>query len=129
MRSFRTMACCGWISLFLIVPAATLAQEKKRAGKGIDPTTVAAYEKLGATYGGMEGSFHLIFREGQPAAETGLPAFLFRKDPKAKLPDVSVPFGLALGGSSTTDTRLTELTSLKNLTALDLTFASVTATG
>jgi hypothetical protein len=44
----------GWglIGVFAVV-SANQPQEKKSAGKGIDPATVAAYEKLGATYGGL----------------------------------------------------------------------------
>ena len=39
-------------SLALFAPRG-LVQDKKPGGKGIDPAIVAAYEKLGAVYGGF----------------------------------------------------------------------------
>ena len=70
----------------------------------IDPATVAAYEKLGAVYGGYvqtDDSF-FIFREGRENAEKGVPGFRFKQTPRGKLPEVAVPFFLDLryGGLS-----------------------------
>jgi RNA polymerase sigma factor (sigma-70 family) len=61
--------------------------------QGLDADTVAAYEKLGGTYGGM-GPW---FKPGKEAAETELPAFCFPGDLPAPLPDPGVPFGLHVG--------------------------------
>src|SRR5262249_50778538 len=71
-------------------------EEKKRAGKGIKPATVAAYERLGATYGGWvkNTSGRLIFWPGKEAAEKELPGFLFEREPRASLPSVAGPFAL-----------------------------------
>jgi RNA polymerase sigma factor (sigma-70 family) len=103
----------------------------KPAAKGIDPVTVAAYEKLGATYGVLVRSdLHIVFTPGDAAAEKSLPAFRFEKeDPKAKLPDVSVPFGLQFASRSITDTGLKELLGLKNLSVLYLGGTQVTDAG
>ena len=78
----------------------------------IDASTVAAYNKIGGTY-----------------QVSGLPCFRFIVFPKAKLPDVAVPFGLWLDGSDVTDQGLIELVSLKNLSELMLNFTKVTNTG
>lgn len=47
MKSLRALAGGGWIVLFALA-AGTQAQEKQPAGKGVDPATVADYEKLGS---------------------------------------------------------------------------------
>ena len=52
MQWFYTNASC--VALAALVAAPAHGQEKKAVGKGIDPATVAAYEKLGAIYGGWE---------------------------------------------------------------------------
>jgi hypothetical protein len=52
----------------------TQAQDKKPTVKGIDPATVAAYEKAGATYGGMR-------TERKPIEEIAVLADMW-KDPK-----------------------------------------------
>jgi len=128
------MGWCGWIFLFACA-VATPAQERKPEGRGIDPASVAAYEKLGATYGGLvDGVFGFYFQEGPAAAATGLPTFQFQRDPKAKLPTVSVPFGLDLVPASTeddfpTDASLKALAGLKNLSALYLFGSQVTDAG
>src|ERR1051325_6855434 len=98
MQWFRVIACCAWIVLALAV-AAVQGQEKKVAGKGIDAATIAAFEKLGAVYGGVYGGWvqedgarvYLAtrFREGRKHAKKGLPGFHFAKFPRAKLPDVA----------------------------------------
>jgi Leucine-rich repeat (LRR) protein len=108
--------------------------------QGIDPATVAAYERLGAIYGTMGPLPALDFHIGRDQAEKGLPGFRFLFAPPAKLPQVAVPFGLdlptttaaelknlaglknliALRISGVTDVRLKDLAALKNLTALDL---------
>src|SRR4051794_32080896 len=71
-------------------------------GKTVDPDTVAAYERLGATYGGLvKGPFRTNFVAGRSAAGRGLPAFQFKGIPKDQLPDVAVPFGLEFASSKT----------------------------
>src|SRR5947209_8175992 len=113
MKSLRLLNCVSGIALFAL--AAAPAQEKQAVGKGIDAATVAAYEKLGATYGGWEKHKFgfVVFKPGQVATVEGLPGFRFTSRPKAKLPAISVPFGLAF--RSITDAGLKELASLKNL--------------
>jgi hypothetical protein len=103
----------------------------KPADKGIDSSTVAAYEKEGAVYGGWvkegRGTF---FQPGRDAAEKGLPGFTFDGGfPHAKLPDVAVPFGLQMNSPNVTDKVLTFLVELKHLTRLELFGAKVTDAG
>jgi hypothetical protein len=72
-----------------------------RAGEPIDKETIAAYEKLGAVYGGFEADEFgsVVFSAGAEVASEGLPGFRFIELPNGKLPrlpDVKVPFGLDL---------------------------------
>src|SRR5579862_7561801 len=64
----------------------------KPTEKGIDAATVAAYEKLGAIYGGYDSSH--FFQAGRDQAENGMPIFRIHTFLKAKLPEVAVPFGI-----------------------------------
>lgn len=99
--------------------------------KGIDPATIAAYEKLGAEYGGCQNAAIFgSFGVGPKLAEQGIPGFRFKKKfPNAKLPEVAVPFVLDLSDSDVTDAGLKGLTHLKNLTALMLWGTKVTDAG
>jgi len=62
-------------------PAALDAQagNKEEPPRGIDAATVAAYEKLGAIYGGWvkRESGAIGFQPGRDQAEKGLPGFRF----------------------------------------------------
>ncbi len=93
--------------------------------KPIDPETIAAYEKLGAKFGGFYGDRFEFdhFVPGTTAAAKGLPGFYFdslRDGMLPKLPPVQVSFGLeiAIGSRAITDAGLKELRDLKNLTVL-----------
>ena len=125
MTSLRTLACGGWIVLFAIAAGAQ-AQEKQLVGKGIDPATVDAYEKLGATYGIGVDSLIFSFQE---SASRSLPSFKFRSDPKELLPDVSIPFGLTFFGTKVTDAGMKELAGLTQLHTLSLSGTQVTGAG
>src|SRR5262249_4033024 len=114
-----------WLAL---LSAGVQGQEKKPEGKGIDAATVAAYEKLGAKYGGW-GKADDTFQPGQKYAESGLPGFELRTFPEGKLPDVAVPFGLMLMESDVTDAGLKQVSTLKNLTRLNLFLTNVTDVG
>ena len=62
---------------------------------------MAAYERLGARYGGMVKGPHIFhsFKAGKEAASKGLPGFRFNSLADGRLPrlpQVSVPFGLDL---------------------------------
>ena len=104
MKSFRTSAGAWLLLLFAALPAH--GQETKPAGKGIDPATVAAYEKIGGHYGGwQQDTGH--FTIGAEHAANGLPGFSFviafsnhDLPTGAKLPDAAVPFGLVLRPSA-----------------------------
>jgi hypothetical protein len=129
MKSLRTRSCASWI-VVLAFAAGTQSQEKKPAGNGIDPATVAAYEKLGAMYGGwMKRDIGSTFVPAREYAEKGVPGFSLRTFPMAKLPDVAVPFGLDLAGSKATDAAMKELAGLKNLGLLNLAGTRITAAG
>ncbi len=122
--------------------AARLADDAPKRD-AIDSDTIAAYEKLGAVYGGFrlnpitwsdEGfRGHLEFEPGKDAAAKHLPGF--RLSPLRKgglpgpLPAVGVQFGLDFAGTSLTDAGLKELKELKNLTALVLLATQVTDAG
>jgi len=88
--------------------------------QGIDPATVAAYEKLGAIYGTMGTITAPDFRIGRDQAEKGLPGFRLGSIPQSKLPEVAVPFGLDLSGTEVTDAGLKAVAGLKNLSTLNL---------
>ena len=129
MQSLRNLLLCGWVGVFGFATA-TPAQEKKPAEKGIEPAIVAAYEKIGAKYGGLvKGEFDVApsFQEGRAAAEKGLPGFFFKSGPKSKLPAVTVPFCLHF--LAITDAELKELADVKNLSWLSLAFTEVTDAG
>src|SRR5438045_625564 len=98
MKSLRTLTC-GALIIFFTFAAECQGQEQKSMGKGIDPATVAAYETLGATYGGVvRGRFGYHFIVGPESAQRNLPAFQFKTYLDAKLLDASVPFGLLFEG-------------------------------
>jgi hypothetical protein len=98
----------------------------------IDDETIAAYEKLGAVYGGFMAGGRIVgflpFIPGAEGASKGVPGFWFIELPKDRLknlPEVKVPFGLdfrRMNGSRTfvTDADLFDITTLKNLTMLGL---------
>jgi hypothetical protein len=110
--------------LFLSCPLVALqAQEPKY--KSIDAETIAAYEKLGATYGGFRPikPFVTEFVAGEEAAAKGLPGFrlnLLVEYTIPKLPPVKVPFGLDLTIRTGADEGLKELKDHDTLTVLHL---------
>jgi len=120
MRSLPIFACCGWLTLLACLPAAR-TQEKPTATV-IDPATIAAYEKLGAschmrahiTDNGLHYSL------GFPPSERCVPAVSFGGDPQGELSDISVPFCLRFSHGALTEARLKHLAGLKNLVALDV---------
>ncbi len=92
-----------------------------RLAKGIDPVTVAAYERLGATYGGWaKGDPSFGFQAGRRFAEEGLPGFRFAVYPKEKPPNVVVPFGLDIYDVGMSRATIAEVASFKTLTVLRL---------
>jgi hypothetical protein len=118
----------GTLSLFLTLATGHLqAQEVKKATKRIDAATIAAYEKLGARYGGLVEDRGTVFRWGQAAADEGIPAFSFGTEPRSNLPDANLPFGLQLRDMS--DAGMKKLAGLKHLSVLYLTGSDVTEMG
>ena len=105
-----------------IIPVVRVEDASKGKGtiKGIDPAAVAAYEKIGATFGWLvQSELGLSFVDGTAVAEHGLlPAFSFKNKPLGQLPDVSNPFGLLFQSDSMTDAGLKELAGLKRLSYL-----------
>src|SRR4051794_12409570 len=80
-------------------------------GKGIDSTTIASYEKIGAAYGGseiIEGTYERVAR-GPEAAKRHIPTFAFNGNPSGNLPKISVPFGLNFAGVKISEKTLREL--------------------
>jgi len=138
--------------MVLVAANAAQAEDKPPAGNGINPDTLAAYEKIGGKYGSQRYSSAEVF-----------PTFRFDKLPTEKLPAVAVPFGLSLpfystkpaidfkalahleklaalqafsvpastkrGNSPITDAWLHDLIGLQNLTVLSLPNADVTDGG
>jgi hypothetical protein len=119
---------CGVFALLAFVLTPAVAQDRGQVGgKAIDRSTIARYEKLGAVYGGFVNDG---FQAGREKAENNLPGFQFRQFPKAELPQVDVPFGLAFAVDSTVpDGGVRQLAGLKNLTVLSLYYAKVTSAG
>jgi hypothetical protein len=85
---------------------------------------VAAYEKIGGVAGDWWSNHHMPLEwssDGEPEPQEGgrytrrLPGFRFRAFPKAKLPAVSVPFGLQLTECDVTGEQLLGLAHLVNL--------------
>ena len=114
MTSFPMKAFCGGLVLLTLATASGRGQENKGTGKGIDAETVAAYEKLGAVYGGWVKLYsYTYFKVGSEHAQKGLPGFQFPTFPSSKLPEVAVPFGLDLSNSNVTDAGLKELAGLR----------------
>ena len=106
-----------------------MAQGKPPERKRIDAATVAAYEKLGAEYGGWQIDSQHTFQLGLKDPEKGWPAFRFKTFPTAKLPEVDVPFALDLAASDVMDAGLKELAPLKGLVLLNLRQTKVTDAG
>src|SRR4051812_12029369 len=97
MNSIRQ--ACG-LALFgiLIAAPSTLGQQDDPVRKGIDPATVVAWEKLGARYHTKIGVYISLWQwlPAEVPIDKDLPGFGFWSLPKARLPDVAVPFGLDL---------------------------------
>ena len=101
MKSRKALTLGSLVVLFAFATA-TQAQDKKPTAKGIDPATVATYEKAGATYGGTRTERRRIeeiavlvdmwkdpyatnpsiaeFVAGHEAAKRYLPPFEFRRE-------------------------------------------------
>jgi len=99
-------------------------EEKPEPKDAIDPQIVADYAKIGGKYGGfIDGATGggRYFERGRHIAERGLPGFQIWNFPKAKLPEVPIPFGLDLSTcENLTNADLKQIAALKNLTELDL---------
>jgi len=131
MPSLRVNAFCVCLLLALLSANSAHSQGKKSAAKDIDAATVAAYEKLGASHGWLlKGDiFGFGFLPTRENEKKLLPGFCFKTFPKAKLPEVTVPFGLDLQDTKVTDAELKDLAALKNLSWLDLRNTKVTDAG
>ncbi len=115
----RTLIVILYVGCFGVASRADEAPKYKP----IDRETVAAYEKLGARYGGFEvrAFGRITFWPGKKSAAKWLPGFAIvpaKDGTLPKLPPVQVPFGLDLYSTEVTDTGLNELKGLKNLTLL-----------
>jgi hypothetical protein len=107
MTRFGVMAFFGGLVLLALSAASVHGQATKAPAKGIDAETVAAYEKLGAVYGGWRNNVPMTwFLGGREKAEQGLPGFRFDALPNSKLPAIAVPFGLHLKNANLPDAGL-----------------------
>ena len=138
---FMISLALGWLAEALVImgvggsaicqtPSQVVGQDKQTTDKGIDAVTAAAYQKLGAIYGGWPENQNGI-QGGEKHAEAGPPGFRFLsgKFPKTKLPYVSVPFCLDLAKSGVTDADLKQITGLSNLIKLELSETYITDKG
>jgi len=133
-----------WLNTYIAFFAFTTASRSngETPNGAIDAATVAAYEKLGAVYGGLPKKAAPFYdptldildevralRDGRAFAEKGLPCFRFKSFPRAKFPAVSIPFGLQLSFSGATDAGLKQLVGLRQLVALNLFGCKITDIG
>jgi hypothetical protein len=124
--------------VFVLLPAIVVHGQEQKFPNSIDPVIIAGYEKRGGTYGGLKPTYDwkeemesgFGFTAGHAGAQKGLAGFRFQTNPKAKLPDISFPFGLTFANSPwVTDAGLTELAELKHLSILNLSFTPITDEG
>jgi hypothetical protein len=103
-RSITAILWLGWA--FAQLRASPLPSDAPRRGP-IDGDTIAAYEKLGAEYGGIKIALWIDFTKGKEAAAKELPGFHFAALPDGGLPGllppVGVHFGLDFHGTDLTD--------------------------
>src|SRR5262245_21895606 len=94
---------------------AALEQQQSTANT-IDLATLALYRKLGGIYTMLAVESGWIVN-----VKKGLPGFTFDGNPKGKLPDVKISFGLNMAhANALTDDGLKHLAHLKYLTMLSL---------
>lgn len=109
----------------------TMALKAEDLRKPIEPETIAAYEKLKATFGGFRSDSLTgesnMFSPGKESAAKGLPGFQFRKVTLTKLPSPTTPFGLEL--NEVTDADLAALKGVQNCELLRISSKKVTNTG
>jgi internalin A len=129
----KTFRCAFAVTLFALLAAPGMAQDKEATYRDIDAATIASYMKLGAHYGvwHRDGFFGPRFLPGRFEKLQGLRGFRFEgKVPDAKLPEVGQPFGLDLSFAEVTETGFKNLSALNNLTVLKLQFTTgVSAAG
>ena len=127
----------AFLSLILLVACGTTVgcAQEKGGRQPIDAKTIAVYEKLGAEYGGWEKQGYPNFTpekrfpDQKVTPEIAVWGFHFKEFPKARLPEVAVPFGLDFMCTPVTDADLKELAHLKNLTTLILIDAKISDDG
>jgi len=119
--------------LLYVIPVFVLTtigqtQEKKTA-KGIDTTTIEAWEKQGAEYGGWKEEIGggASWEFGKP--RMGIAAFRFTSDPKGKLPDAAVRYGVWFVPNAASDAGLKKLDGLTNINMLNLRGNKITDEG
>ena len=127
----KTLSVLLQTAFVVLLTSVGRAQDNQTTRKGVDLAIIAAYESLGATYGslgeyGQDG--FVRFTPAQEAAKTGLPGFHFFREPKKKLPDAGVSFGLLFQGPMT-DAGLKQLAGAKNVVTLELNGRQVTDVG
>src|SRR5262249_2661328 len=109
MTSLQALAWWGWLTLLACATAAP-AQEKP-AVPVIDPATIAAYEKLGAScHTRAHITDHgLHYSIGFPPTERCVAAVSFVREPQGELPDMSAPFCLYFAHGALTEAQLKKL--------------------
>ena len=95
--------------------------------RGMDPQTIAAFEKLGAVYGTLRtmsnGRLEFVSKADDPDIRS-LPAFHFSYLIEGKIPEVPVPYGLVL---STYVSQIRHFPRAENLTSVVLRGSSVSS--
>ncbi len=121
MKRFPRSFAVGCLFLLGLLAIPAQGRETKTAARGVDAATVAAYESLGAVYGGWDKKTPLTqFLPGREQAEKGVPIFRFTRPLPPRLPEVAVPFGLDLTPIAVAESQLKNLAGLKNLVWLRL---------
>lgn len=119
--------------------ASTKQEARKLVQREMEASEIAAFEALGAEYGGLVqvpgfelGGKITVFKEGAAGLDNAIPAFQFRARPASglpNLPELDAKFGLSLVSTEFNDEDMQKMRNTTNIVALDLGFAKITDSG
>ncbi len=126
-------SCIGALTVGLVVLAAALAEEEDKPSP-LPAAVVAAWKNVGADVGWMRRNDkgYLEFRLDKEGKAGEVPSFRFdawNEGVIGRLPPPKRGFGLCLTATQLTNPGLKDLSGLKNLELLDLSFTDLTGAG